>query len=70
MLGIPTTVRTPEMVDSANVLILADRRVTTEETFEQLEISEDTALKTMGDDLVFSKARYSRVFLEQCKASY
>ena len=35
-MGRPTMVNTPEMVDSVNALILADRRVTVEDITEQM----------------------------------
>ena len=38
-------VSTPEIVDSTNVLILVDRKVTTEDIFEGLKISMSTAHK-------------------------
>ena len=47
-------VKTPEMVDSVNVLNLADRIVTIEDISEQLGISVGTAHKTVHDDLAFS----------------
>ena len=45
-------VSTPEMVDSVNALILADRRVVS----EQLGISVGTVHRIVYDDLDFSKA--------------
>ena len=41
------------MVDSGNVLILADRGVTVEEIYEQQVISVGTAHKIVHDDLAF-----------------
>ena len=49
----PTIVRTPEMVDSVNVLIWADRGVTIEDIPEQLGISVSTEYKIVHDDLLF-----------------
>ena len=46
---------TPDVGDSVNVLILADRRVTIEDLSEQLKISMGTAYKIMHDDHVFFK---------------
>ena len=46
---------TPEMVDSVNVLILADRSLIVEDVSEQLGISVGTMHKSIYDDLSFSK---------------
>ena len=53
--GRDTTGNKPEMVESVNVRILADRRVTTEDIFEQLLIYVGTVHKIMHDDLAFFK---------------
>ena len=42
----PIMVSTPEMLDSVNVLILADRRVRIEEIYEQLKISVGTVINS------------------------
>ena len=49
--GRPTRENTPEMVDSVNVLILANRRVTIKDISEQLGISVGTAHKIVYYDL-------------------
>ena len=59
-------VSSPEMLDSVNVLILANRRVRTESISVQLEISASTAHKIVHDD--FSKV--SCHWVSQCKTSY
>ena len=46
---------TLEMVDSVNVLILVNRRVTIEEISEKLGISVSITQKIVHDDLTFSK---------------
>ena len=51
----PTMVSTPEMVDSVNAPILADRRVTIKDISKQLRIFVGTAHKIVHDDIVFSK---------------
>ena len=62
----PTMVSPPEMLDSVNALILADRRIRIEDISEQLEISASTAHKIVHDD--FSKV--SCHWVSQCKTSY
>ena len=62
---------TPEMVDSVNVLILTDRRVTIEDISEQLEISLGTVTKKNCERwLCFFKVSCCWVSIGQCKASY
>ena len=51
----PPMSSTPEMVDSVNALILADRRVSIKDISEQLGISLGTANKIVHDELAFSK---------------
>ena len=46
---------TPEMVDSVNVFILANRIITKEYISKQLGISESTAYKIVHDGWAFSK---------------
>ena len=46
---------TPEMVDSVDMFILADRRVEIEDISEKLGISVGTAHKIVYDDLAFSQ---------------
>ena len=53
-----TMANTPEMVESVNELILAERRVKTEDISDQQEISVDTANKIGHDDLAFSEVSY------------
>ena len=51
--GRPTIVTSPEMVDSVNAFILADRRVTIEDISEQLGIFVGTAYKIVHDNVAF-----------------
>ena len=60
----------PELVDSVNVLILADRRITIEGISEQLEISIGIAQNIVHDDLAISKIIYHWVSPGQWNASY
>ena len=54
MPGKPTMASTPEMVDSVNALILADRRIIIKDISEQLGISVGTAYKNVHGELVLS----------------
>ena len=66
-------VSTTEMVDSVNVLILADKWVTTEGISEQQKISVGTAYKIVHDDLAFSKVGFHwvpKMLTPEYKASY
>ena len=67
--GRPTMASTPEMVDSVNMLILPDRRISIENISKQLGISVDTAHKILPDDLAFSKVICHWVLPVQWKAS-
>ena len=57
----------PEMVDSVNVLTLADRRNTIEDIYRQMGISLGTAHKIVHDDLAFSNVSSCWVSLGQYK---
>ena len=46
---------TPEIMDSVNELILANRRVIMEDISKQLQISVSIAHKIVQDDFAFSK---------------
>ena len=61
---------TPEMMDSVNVLILADRGVIIEDISEQLGISVGATHKSAHEHLAFSNVSSHWVLPGQFKTSY
>ena len=60
----------PKMVDSVNVFILVDKKVTTEDILKQLGISVVTTHKIRYSDVAFSKVSCCWISTGHCKVSY